>query len=240
MSIPISQFYPVLIVLWGILLWARSKVFRTTILISFCLHGVFLVKLGARGVKEVERERIISFTFVQGAEEAEKAPTPEGINPLPEPLPEAEPPAPEETDEEPEEPSPPEEKTPEPPRVVEGLPKIEDAALIDFSANAEAESYRLELQRVIAVYQKTPAEVFEQGVEARVRVWFNLSRDGTLNEPVVIDPKIRSSHDMVNKAAADSVIAAAGHFPPFPENVDRAEIWFHIDVDFTNVRFPGD
>jgi outer membrane biosynthesis protein TonB len=240
MYVPIGQLYPVLIVLWGMLLWARSKVFRATILISFCLHGIFLVRIGAREAKETERERIISFTFVQGAEQTEKPPAPEGINPLSEPRPEAEPPTPKETEEEPEEPSPPEEKMPEPPRAIEGLPKIEDSSLIDFSANPEAKSYRDELIRLIRVYQKAPPEVLVQGVEARVRIHFNVSRDGTLNLPVVIDPKIRSSRDIVNGAAVDSVVAAAEHFPPFPENVDKAELWFHVDVDFGPSRFPGD
>jgi outer membrane biosynthesis protein TonB len=239
MTVPIGQFYPVLIVLWAILLWTRSRVFRTTLLISLCLHVVFLVRIGAREAKEVERERVISFTFVQGAEETERPPTPEGINRLPENLQKPEASPPKETEETPEEP-PHEEKMPEPPRVVEGLPKIEDASLLDPNANPAAESYRLELQRVIRVFQKAPADILEQGVEARVRVWFNLSREGTLNQPIFLDSTVRSSNETVNRAAVDSVVAASEHFPPFPENVIRPEIWFHVDVDFGLSRFPGD
>ena len=129
---------------------------------------------------------------------------------------------------------------PEPPRVIEGLPKIEDVSLLDPNANPAAESYRLELQRVIRVFQKAPADILEQGVEARVRVWFNLSREGTLNQPIFLDSTVRSSNETVNRAAVDSVVAASEHFPPFPENVSRAEIWFHVDVDFGPSRFPGD
>ncbi len=239
MSVPIGQFYPVLIVLWAILLWTRSRVFRTTLLISLCLHVVFLVRTGARETKEVERERIISFTFIQGAEEAEKRTSPKGVSPLPENLQKPEASAPKEAEETPEE-SPHEEKMPEPPRVVEGLPKIEDVSLLDPNANPEAESYRLELQRLIRVYQKTPPAVLEQGVEARVRVWFNLSREGTSNQPIFLDSTVRSSNETVNRAAVDSVVAASEHFPPFPGNVSRAEIWFHVDVDFGPSRFPGD
>lgn len=239
MSVPIGQFYPVLIVLWAILLWTRSRVFRTTLVISLCLHFVFLVRIGAREMKEEKRERIISFTFIQGAEKTEKPPTPEGINPLPENLQKPEASPPKETKETPEE-SPPVEKMPEPPRVIEGLPKIEDASLLDLNANPEAESYRLELQRVIRVYQKTPPAVLEQGVEARVRVWFNLSREGTLNQPIFLDSTVQSSNETVNRAAVDSVVAASEHFPPFPEDVTRSEIWFHVDVDFGPSRFPGD
>lgn len=239
MSFPIGQFYPVLIVLWAILLWTQSRVFRATLLISLCLHVVFLVRIGARETKEVEPERVISFTFVQGAEETEKPPSPEGIKPLPENLQKPESPKPKETEETPEEP-PREETIPEPPRVIEGLPRIEDASLLDPGANPAAESYRLELQRLIRAYQKAPAEIFEQGVEARVRVWFNLSRDATLNQPIFLDSTVRSSNETVNRAAVDSVVAASEHFPPFPENVTRPEIWFHVDVDFGPSKFPGD
>jgi outer membrane biosynthesis protein TonB len=214
-------------------------VFRTTLLISLCLHVVFLVRIGARETKEVERERIISFTFVQGVEEMERPPTPEGINPLPEDLEKPEASPTKETEEPPEEP-PREEKMPETPRVIEGLPKIEDASLLDPNANPDAESYRLELQRLIRAYQKAPAEIFEQGVEARVRIWFNLSRDATLNQPIFLDTTVHSSNEIVNRAAVDSVIAASEHFPPFPENVTRPEIWFHVDVDFGPSKFPGD
>lgn len=239
MTFPIGQFYPVLIVLWAILLWTRSGVFRTTLLISLCLHVVFLVKIGAREAKKVEPERIISFSFVQGVEETEKRPTPEGLNPIPENLQQPEASPVKETEETPEEP-PPEEKVPQPTRGVAGLPNIEDASLLDPNANPAAESYRLELQRLIRAYQKAPAEIFEQAVEARVRVWFNLSRDATLNPPVFLDATVRSSNEIVNRAAVDSVVAASEHFPPFPENVTRAEIWFHVDVDFGPSRFPGD
>lgn len=239
MTFPIGQFYPVLIVLWAIMLWTQSKVFRTTLLISLCLHVVFLVRMGARETKEVEPERIISFTFVQGAEEMEVPPTPEGLNPIPENLQQPETSPVKETEETPEKP-PREEKMPQPPRVVEELPKIEDASLLDPNANPAAESYRLELQRLIRAYQKAPAEILEQGVEARARVWFNLSRDATLNPPIFLDATVRSSNEIVNRAAVDSVVAASEHFPPFPENVTRPEIWFHVDVDFGPSKFPGD
>jgi hypothetical protein len=57
---------------------------------------------------------------------------------------------------------------------------------------------------------------------------------------VFADRKVRSSHQSVNQAAVESVIGAAGQFPPFPDGIERADIWFHVYLDFSNVRFPGD
>ncbi len=239
MHFPISQLYPVLLVFWGILFWSRSKVFRIALLISLCVHGVFLIRVSGRQTGGKEPERIVAFTFFQGAGESEpRSANRTGIStPAPPPVPEAAPREDSKTDTE----SPPqlEQNVPEPapPRVEEGLPRIEDSSLIDFSAHPEAEDYRRELQRLIRVYQKTPPEILQQGLEARVKVWFNLSRDGKLNQPIFVDLQIRSSNDVVNRVAVDSIVAAADHFPPFPERVNRAELWFYVYVDFANVTF---
>lgn len=242
MSFPISQFYPLLLVVWGIVFWCRSKVFRATLLISLGLHAVFLVRVSEWGIDRAQPEKIISFTFVQGGDETEKAPSQEKIGPSPEVPDIARETPPKDSEAEREKNSPEKEKVapPEDSRVERDLPRIEDRSLLDFSAHPLAESYRRQLQRLIAQYQKVSPEVLKEGFEGRVKVWFNLSREGTLNQPVFVDAKIRSSHDVVNRAAIESVAAAAKHFPPFPKGVKRAEIWFHVYVDYSNVRFPGD
>ena len=242
MTFPISQFYPLLLVLWAVLFWCRSKVFRATLLISLVLHAVFLVRVGGWGGSDSQPQEVISFTFVQGGDETEKRSKRERIGPspkLPDPLQQT----PLEDSEVSREAPSPDEKEPTPPkdsRVEDDLPRNEDTSLLDFSAHPLAESYRLQLQRLIAQYQRTPPEILKGSFEGRVKVWFNVSRDGTLNQPVFVDAKVRSSHDVVNRAARESVIAAAEHFPPFPVRVKRTEIWFYVYVDYSNVRFPGD
>jgi outer membrane biosynthesis protein TonB len=223
--------------------WSRSRVFRATLLISLGLHAIFLVQVKGRGTDGAGREEILSFTFVQGGEATEKRLPEERVGTAPG-LSEA----PEETPAEASEAdrkgasSPVDEKpTPqESPRVDKELPRIEDASLLDFSAHPLAESYRRQLQRLIRQYQTKPPEELKEGFEGRVKVWFNVSREGKLNPPVFVDGKVRSSREMVNKAAMDSVVAAAAHFPPFPEGVKRAEIWFYVHVDFGSVRYSGD
>lgn len=242
MSWPISQFYPLLLVLWGVAFWCRSRVFRFALLISLAFHSIFFVRVSGWGRKVVEPERIISFTFVQGAEEAEK-PSPRDKTALPRGLPAAlQQTPPGSSDHGREEASGADESAPKPlsRRVETGLPRIDDESLLEVSPHPLAEDYRRELQRLIERYQKTPPEILEQGLEARVKVWFNLSRDGRLNQPVFVDPKIRSSHETVNRAAVDSVVGAADHFPPLPEHINRAEMWFYVYVDFSNVRFRND
>jgi len=242
MTFPISQFYPLLLVLWAILFWCRSKVFRATLLISLVLHAVFLVRVGGWGGSDAEPQEVISFTFVQGGEEADKRSAEEKIGPSPK-LPDTPQQTPLEDSEASHEAPSPDEEEPTPPkdaRVEDDLPRIEDTSLLDFSAHPLAESYRLQLQRLIAQYQKTPPEILKESFEGRVKVWFNVSRDGTLNQPVFVDAKVRSSHELVNRAARESVIAAAEHFPSFPPRVKRDEIWFYVYVDYSNVRFPGD
>jgi hypothetical protein len=242
MSFPISQFYPLLLVLWGIVFWCRSRVFRATLLISLGLHAVFLVRLSGWGIDRAQPEEVISFTFVQGGDETGRTPSEEKIGPSPE-VPDIAPQTlPKDSEAEREKNSTDTEKVapPEESRVEPDLPRMDDRSLLDFSAHPLAESYRRQLQRLIAQYQEAPPEVLKEGFEGRVKVWFNLSHDGTLNQPVFVDAKIRSSHDTVNRAAIDSVRGAAKHFPPFPNEVKRAEIWFHVYVDYSNVRFPGD
>jgi hypothetical protein len=242
MTVPISQFYPLLLVVWAVLFWCKSRVFRVTLLVSLALHAVFLVRLSGWGTGSPRREPIVSFTFVQGGEEPQKAPPREeiGLSPaltevereaarrdskaVPESRPEGE-----------ERPTPPQES-----RVEKDLPPIKDPSLLTSPPDPLAESYRRQLQRLIARHQKTTPELLERGFEGRVQVWFNLSRDGKLNPPVFADARIRSSRDSVNRAAVDTVMAAAEHFPPFPAGVNRAEIWFHVFVDFSNVRFSED
>ncbi len=242
MNCPISQFYPLLLVLWAIVFWSKSNVFRATLLISLGLHAVFFVRVSGWGVNRAQSEEIIPFTFVQGEDETEKPPEENRIGTAPEVPDRTQETTPSDSEPEREERLPDEEKpaVPKDPRVERDLPKIEDTSLLDFSAHPLAESYRRQLQRVIARYQKTPPEILQQGFEGRVKVWFNLSRDGKLNEPVFVDAKIRSSHESVNQAAIESVMAAASDFPPFPEGVTRPEIWFYIYVDYSNVTFFGD
>ena len=242
MTCPISQFYPLLLVLWAIAFWCRSKVFRATLLISLALHTVFLVRVSGWGRDGKRPERVISFTFVQGGDEAEKPPPQEKISLSAQPSEAVKETPGRDSQADREDRPTAEQKPPEPEdaRLERDLPKIEDISLLDLSAHPLAESYRRRLQQVIDRYQKTPPEILKQGFEGRVRVWFNLSRDGTLNPPVFVDRKIRSSHSIVNQAARESVIAAAKHFPPFPQGVNRAEIWFYIHVDYGNVRFSGD
>jgi len=240
MSLPISQFYPLLLVLWAMLFWSRSNVFRATLLISLALHSIFFVRVGGLRTPDEKPDQILSFTFVQGVDETppfrgeEKVGLPAEIS---EPT---QRPALKEPGEE--RPAQPDKKRTPPTgqRVEKDLPRIEDISLLDFSANPLAESYRRYLQQLIRLYQRTPPELHEMGFEGRVKVWFNLSRDGKLNPPIFVDPKIRSSHDTVNEAAIDSVVAASQHFPPLPKHVNRAEMWFYVYVDFTNVRFSGD
>jgi len=238
MSFPISQFYPLLLVLWAIVFWSKSRVFRVTLLIALALHTVFLIRVSGWGTDGPKPEELISFAFIQGGDEAEKAPPQEGIGLSPGTTETAQ-----ETpvkDSEARSPAEEEAVRPKESLVEPDLPRIEDRSLLDFSAHPLAESYRRQLQRLIARYQKTTPEILKQGFEGRVKVWFNLSRDGKLNLPAFVDANIRSSHESVNQAAMESVIAAAEHFPPFPERIKRAEIWFYVYVDFSNVRFSGD
>jgi hypothetical protein len=245
MSFPISQLYPLLLVLWVLMFWCRSRVLRTAMFISLGLHAIFLVRINNWGINETNPERIISFTFVQGGDEREQAEGKKiGLSTNVSPIAQSSPwdhsiKGPIANDQNP---STAREKSPlpEPLRVEKELPKIEDKSLIDFSADPLAESYRRELQKLIARHQKIPAEVLAGGMEARVKVWFNLSRDGKLNPPVFVDPKIRSSRDFINKAGEESVLSAAQHFPPFPEHIHRAEIWFFVYLDYSNVRFRED
>jgi outer membrane biosynthesis protein TonB len=234
MSFPISQLYPLLLILWGILFWCRSKVFRATILASIALHAIFLVRVTGWGSKQPEPERIISFTFVQGGENPSENPAPENLSPPPEPSTAREP-APSGTSQSDNGESSDVEKNarePQGPPIQKDLPRIDDPSLIDFSAHPLAESYRSELRRLIRRYRAATPEILAKGAEARVRVWFNLSRDGKLNR-VFVDSRIRSSDDSLNRAAVDSVIAAAAHFPAFPRNVTQPELWFDVDLDFS-------
>ena len=235
MSFPISQLYPLLLVLWGILFWCRSKVFRVTILASIALHAIFLVRVSGSRSRQPEPERIISFTFVQGGEEPSETPAPESLAPPPEPSTVREP-APSGTPQSDNgESSDVDKNAPQPqgPPIQKDLPRIDDPSLIDFSAHPLAESYRLELHRLIRRYRAATPEILATGTEARAKVWFNVSRDGKLNQPVFVDPRIRSSDDSLNRAAVDTVIAAAAYFPAFPPNVTQPELWFHVDVDFS-------
>ena len=242
MTIPISQFYPLLLALWAMVFWCKSRVFRTTLLISLALHAVFLVRVIGWGRSDATREEILVFTFVQGGEEEQKGSSEEGIGLSPgrstterdaaQQVSQPDREAPEEPEKEP----PPPEKTP----VEEELPPLEDTSLLDASASPLAESYRKQLQSLVRRHRKPTPPDLEEDFEARVRIWFNLSSDGTLNPSAFVDTRIRSSHGSVNQAALGSVIAAAEHFPSFPKGIDRAEMWFHIDVDFGPVRFPGD
>jgi hypothetical protein len=246
MSFPISHLYPLFLVLWVIVFWSRSNVFRSALLISLAFHAIFLVRVSGLGAKKVQPERIISFTFVQGGQGRDESSSERPVGPSPQPSPIAKETAVEDSEAEQESPVPPQEALPRPvaQRIEKNLPRIEDASLLDFSADPLAEDYRRALQRLIQRYQQTPPEIFQRGVEARVKVWFNLSRDGKLNQPIFVDPKIRSSDDIVNKAAIDSVVAAAEHFPPLPRHINRPEMWFYVYVDygpaFGGKAFSGD
>ena len=239
MSFPISQIYPLLLAVWGIIFWSRSNVFRSALLISLAFHAIFLVRVTGWRTRHTQPERIISFTFVQGGEVSDRSPSERSIGSLPELSPVPRQISARDSEAEQKASAPPEEtlRKPTAQRIEKDLPRIEDLSLLDSSADPLAEDYRRELQRLIHRFQKTPPEILERGLEARVKVWFNLSRDGKLNQPIFVDPKIRSSYDTVNRAAIDSVVAAAEHFPPLPGHVNRAEIWFYVYVDYANVTF---
>lgn len=115
------------------------------------------------------------------------------------------------------------------------MPPLEKIKWFDFNKHPQGASYRKRLHRIVAEHQVVPKEIMEKGWDAKITVWFNLSRDGTLNK-IFVDKHFRSNYDLINQASIDSVRTAARYFPALPKGVKNSDIWFEVTLDYTRFR----
>ena len=224
------------IVTWTVLLWSRQRVLRTFLVISAAFHGVLLaipLATGRSAPDEHAAPRLIPYTIIQGAD----APTAETAELE---LPDEQPPTdtidlahkpladPLEDDET-------QADSPPPAAVDANLPRIEHTAWFAFDDHPGAVSYRRELQRLIQRHFEVPKELDERGYEGRLKVWLNLSHDGTLNY-AFLDPHMRSEDDEINRLTEQNLKKMADKFPPFPEGVKDYDVNFFVIIDYRNLR----
>lgn len=115
------------------------------------------------------------------------------------------------------------------------MPPLENIKWFDFGEHPRGASYRKKLQRLVEEYKVVPKEIMAKGWEANIKVWFNLSRNGTLNH-VFIDKQFKSSYNLINQASIRSLHKAAQHFPPLPKGVKNTDVWFYVTLDYTRVK----
>jgi len=126
-------------------------------------------------------------------------------------------------------------KNPPPEQIKKDLPPLEEIKWFDFSKHPLGRSYRKKIHQLVHAHQVVPEEIDKKGWEAKIKVWFNLSRNGELNA-VYVDKHFGSSYDIINQASVQSVRNASKYFPPLPEGVKEADVWFNVVLDYTRIR----
>ena len=124
---------------------------------------------------------------------------------------------------------------PEAKRTEKKLKPLEKIEWFDFNKHPLGASYRKRIHQLVYAHQVVPEQIEKKGWEAKIKVWFNLSREGKLNT-VYIDKRYASNYDIINQASIQSVRNASKYFPPLPEGVKNADIWFNVTLDFTRIR----
>jgi outer membrane biosynthesis protein TonB len=224
--------------LWSIVFWTRERTFRLTVIISTGIHALLLIPFG--GIRPnvaiaPSRPRLLQYTFIRGTPEEMKSvqrrlaeiPGKETKEAL---LPKTDTKATARNDELPLHPN--EKET----RVTEAqteneLPEIENVKWFPFENTAQGKSYRREIKRLIKANLEIPEEILRDGYEGKQVIYFKLSRDGRL-KTVFIDPRYRSSRDLVNTTSIENIARISEKFPPLPKEVKKDEIWFHVEIDY--------
>jgi outer membrane biosynthesis protein TonB len=236
MIIALALLFGVVAAIWY---YTHEKSLRISLAVSVAIHAVMFIKFfsGSESFSAPVRDEILDFTFIPTLTEsaATDAPQTASIDSIvggvkiqrgktrrrkaAEVKKDVDQPA----------------NNPEAERSEKELKPLEKMEWFDFNKHPGGASYRKRIHKLVHAHQVVPEQIEKKGWEAKIKVWFNLSREGKLNR-VYIDKRYASNYNIINEASMQSVRDASKYFPPLPEGVKNFDVWFNVMLDFTRVR----